>query len=74
VDTRFAAPMSRRIGATSRLAKAKPIHTADNSTVSAITDVHQRKGCLHADTSHFGVGYSSMLSRFAGSAQHARHQ
>ena len=37
VDTMLAAPISRRIGATSRLAKCRPIQTADSSTVSAIT-------------------------------------
>jgi len=37
VETRSAAPINRRIGATSMLAKDRPIHTADNSIVSAIT-------------------------------------
>ena len=37
VDTRSAAPIRRRIGATSELAKFSAISTADISTVSAIT-------------------------------------
>ncbi len=37
VETMSAALIRRRIGATRRLAKAKPIHTEDSSTVSAIT-------------------------------------
>ena len=37
VETRLAAPIRRRIGATSRLAKLSPIQTADSSTISAIT-------------------------------------
>ena len=33
----LAAPIRRRIGATSRLAKLSPSHAADNSTASAMT-------------------------------------
>ncbi len=37
METRLAAPISRRIGATSQLAKFKPSSTDDIKTVNAIT-------------------------------------
>ena len=57
VDTRLAAAISRRIGATSQLAKFSPISTADISTRQRDDGEDQRKGDLNAEPAglQFGI-------------------
>ena len=49
----FAAPISRRIGATSRLAKFSPSQAAESKNRQRDHGVHQREGDLHADSARF---------------------
>src|SRR5665213_3519382 len=65
VDTTLAAPISRRIGATRRLAKSNPTHTADNRTVSAMTVYISANAICTPRRRASIAAYSFTLSRVA---------
>ena len=65
VETTLAAPIRRRIGATSRLAKSSPTQTADNSTVSAMTVYISANAICTPRRRASIAAYSLTLSRVA---------
>ena len=52
----MAAPIRRRIGATSRLAKFSPSQTADSSTISAITVYISAKAICTPNAARLQIG------------------
>ena len=73
VDTTFAAPIRRRIGATRRLAKSSPIQAADNSTIKRDNREHQGERDLNAEPPRFEIGiFADVLLRRTQLLHHAR--
>src|SRR5580704_14764588 len=65
VETWSAAPISRRIGATRLLAKFSPIHTAESSTMSAMTVYISAKATCTPTRRSCRLAYSATLARVA---------